>query len=101
MNGTNPTITNKKDIPLMVRKFLQSEATGKTVEDYSAIDSDDNTFKIEYYFFYGTLMDPSILAKVPKHPSRIEPRPAKIIGYSTKFWGDYPALIDGPPGNPV
>jgi hypothetical protein len=28
-------------------------------------------------------------------------RPAKLIGYSLKLWGQYPALVDGPPGSVV
>jgi hypothetical protein len=55
------------------------------------------------YFFYGTLMDPRILTEVLGLASKMKPdlRPGYIIGYSCKLWGQYPALVDGPPGNIV
>ncbi|KAB8067584.1 hypothetical protein BDV29DRAFT_200088 [Aspergillus leporis] len=38
------------------------------------------------YFFYGTLNDSSMP----------ELRPAFILGYECKLWGQYPALVDAP-----
>lgn len=55
------------------------------------------SFEKEFYFFYGTLMDPATLAKVLQLPFRPELYPAKIVGYSCKLWGPYPAMVDGPP----
>lgn len=55
-------------------------------------------FRKEYYFFYGTLMDSATLAKVLQLPLRPMLYPAKIVGYSCKLWGPYPALVDGPTG---
>jgi gamma-glutamylcyclotransferase (GGCT)/AIG2-like uncharacterized protein YtfP len=50
----------------------------------------------KYYFFYGTLQDPSTLSRVLGN-TRSTPRlliPAKITGYRTKLWaGRYPALV--------
>ena len=43
-------------------------------------------------------MDPKTLAKVLRLPIRPTCYPAKIIGYSCKLWGSYPALVDNPPG---
>lgn len=91
----------------MIRNFMQAQAQGQLSMQTTGSDKDDwdNTFQEEFYFFYGTLMDPSTLAKVLQHQHPIRPEelcPAKIVGYSTKLWGDtYPALIDGPPGNVV
>jgi gamma-glutamylcyclotransferase (GGCT)/AIG2-like uncharacterized protein YtfP len=48
------------------------------------------------YFVYGTLMDPKMLADVLRLKERPKLRPAKIIGYSKKLWGQYPALQEGP-----
>lgn len=56
------------------------------------------------YFFYGTLMDPSILSSVlgldpaaaEQRKSDFDLRPAYIVGYECKLWGPYPALVDGP-----
>ncbi|KAF4435544.1 poly polymerase [Fusarium acutatum] len=48
------------------------------------------------YFVYGTLMDPKMLADVLRLKEQPKLRPAKIVGYSKKLWGQYPALQDGP-----
>ncbi|KAF5620174.1 poly(A) polymerase pla1 [Fusarium sp. NRRL 52700] len=48
------------------------------------------------YFVYGTLMDPKMLADVLRLKERPKLRSAKIVGYSKKLWGQYPALQDGP-----
>ncbi|KAF5591274.1 poly(A) polymerase pla1 [Fusarium pseudoanthophilum] len=48
------------------------------------------------YFVYGTLMDPKMLADVLRLKEKPKLRPAKIVGYSKKLWGQYPALQEGP-----
>lgn len=56
------------------------------------------------YFFYGTLMDPSILravlsldpAAAEQRKTDFDLRPAYIVGYECKLWGQYPALVGGP-----
>ncbi|KAL2214425.1 hypothetical protein CC79DRAFT_1300421 [Sarocladium strictum] len=48
------------------------------------------------YFVYGTLMDATMLADVLDLEGKPELRPAKIVGYSRKLWGQYPAMQDGP-----
>jgi hypothetical protein len=53
------------------------------------------------YFFYGTLQDPSILSEILGLPQLPILRPARLIGYSLKMWGQYPALVDGPGGSIV
>lgn len=44
-------------------------------------------------------MDERQLTRVLRlaHPPVL--RPASIVGCSIKMWGQYPALVDGPPGN--
>lgn len=42
-------------------------------------------------------MDPSFLSEVLNLSEKPILRPAKLVGYSLKLWGPYPALIDGPP----
>lgn len=81
---------------LMVRRFLR----GGCDESKQVYDWD--TFRPEYYFFYGTLRDPSTLTAVLK-PRRDLPQlfPAKIIGYHCMLWGLNPALLDGPQGASV
>lgn len=58
-------------------------------------------YKPVYYFFYGTLTQPKILSHILdlKQPPVL--RPAKLIGYALTKWGQYPALIDGEPGEEV
>ena len=48
-------------------------------------------------------MDPSFLAEVLALPSHRRPkmRPAKMVGYAVKLWGQYPALLDGEAGQEV
>jgi hypothetical protein len=53
------------------------------------------------YFFYGTLMDPSMLMEILELKEKPTLRPAKIGHYSCKRWGQYPALINGPQGGIV
>lgn len=56
------------------------------------------------YFFYGTLMDPSILRDVlaldptaaEQRKADFDLRPAYIVGYECKLWGQYPALVVKP-----
>jgi gamma-glutamylcyclotransferase (GGCT)/AIG2-like uncharacterized protein YtfP len=87
--------TMEKRPSLMVRKFLQFQTHGRAWEadpnfDYSA-------FRRKFYFFYGSLMDPSTLAHVLGLRDQPQLLPSKIIGYSYMLWGQYPALLDGPP----
>ncbi|KAK2873580.1 hypothetical protein FQN49_002267 [Arthroderma sp. PD_2] len=49
------------------------------------------------YFCYGTLTDPCMIAEILKLDKEPELRPACIAGYQCKLWGQYPALLDGPP----
>ncbi|KAI9038332.1 gamma-glutamylcyclotransferase family protein [Aspergillus affinis] len=46
------------------------------------------------YFCYGTLTVPSMLAEILGHDAEPNLRPAKIVGYECKLWGQYPALLD-------
>jgi hypothetical protein len=48
------------------------------------------------YFFYGTLSDPVMLRDVLGLEIVPQLRPASIIGYECKLWGQYPALLDAP-----
>lgn len=47
------------------------------------------------YFFYGTLMDPKMLAEVLELDHEPILRPANVVGYTCKLWGQYPAIVDG------
>ncbi|KAK2872159.1 hypothetical protein FQN49_002517 [Arthroderma sp. PD_2] len=56
-------------------------------------------FRKQYIFFYGTLTDKAMLAKVlglSPDDERLKLRPARLEGYHTKLWGPYPALLNGP-----
>jgi Gamma-glutamyl cyclotransferase, AIG2-like len=93
-----PPTPPKQDRPSpMTRKFLQAQ--GRTWQP--DLDAAPDPFRREYYFFYGSLADPHTLATVLKRRGPPRLLPAKIFGYSCMLWGQYPALLDGPPGAPV
>jgi len=46
-------------------------------------------------------MDEQTLTEVLRLDSPPVLRPVSIVGFSTKMWGPFPVLIDGPPGNVV
>ncbi|KAE8374949.1 hypothetical protein BDV26DRAFT_295468 [Aspergillus bertholletiae] len=48
------------------------------------------------YFFYGTLSDPAMLRDILGLDTGPKLRPATIIGYKCRLWGQYPALLDAP-----
>ncbi|KAJ5985707.1 hypothetical protein N7499_008002 [Penicillium canescens] len=52
---------------------------------------------MEYYFFYGSLMDRPKLAEILEKPGWHELHSAKIVGCDCKMWGEYPALVRGSP----
>lgn len=58
-------------------------------------------YEPSYYFFYGTLTKPNILKEIIGLPEEPIFRPAKIVGYSLTWWGQYRALIGGPQGNVI
>lgn len=43
-------------------------------------------------------MGPFFFSKVLNLPEKPILRPAELIGYPLKLWGQYPALVDGPAG---
>jgi hypothetical protein len=43
-------------------------------------------------------MDPALLSEILGLPEKPRLRPAMLLSYSPKLWGQYPALVDGPPG---
>ncbi len=81
----------------MARKFLHSD--GKAWEQDPNYDY--KAFRKQYYFFYGTLMDPTTLSKVLNNVTRAQVHPTKVIGYSCMLWSSYPALLPGFPGKTV
>ncbi|GAB1206395.1 hypothetical protein APSETT445_005080 [Aspergillus pseudonomiae] len=47
-------------------------------------------------YFYGTLSDPAMLRDVLGLETEPQLRPATMISYECKLWGQYPALLDAP-----
>lgn len=43
-------------------------------------------------------MGPTLLSEILRLAEKPRLRPAMLLGYSLKLWGQYPALVDGPPG---
>ncbi|OJJ42587.1 hypothetical protein ASPZODRAFT_137202 [Penicilliopsis zonata CBS 506.65] len=79
---------------LMVRKFIAaSKNPPKLTEKRRA-------FRKQFYFFYGTLMDPATLARVLQRDRAPDVRPATTVGPRLKLWGEYPARPKGS-GNEV
>ncbi|KAJ5683934.1 uncharacterized protein N7477_000279 [Penicillium maclennaniae] len=93
--------------PLMVRKFLEYKVSEdprldpKTFSKSPEAGSPRTPFREGYFFFYGTLMHLSTLAKILQLPEPPQMRPARVIGYEIKLWGQYPALVDGEAHHPV
>lgn len=81
----------------MARKFLAAEND----TDHTFATYQPDPWKPTHFFFYGSLTDEGQLMKVLHLDSPPILRPASVIGYSIKMWGQYPALVDGPPGNVV
>jgi gamma-glutamylcyclotransferase (GGCT)/AIG2-like uncharacterized protein YtfP len=89
---------NQHQLTGMARKFQLANEHGWNPQSITIVPK---VFRPEYYFFYGSLMDSATLMKVLKLLHQPELVPARITGYSCKLWGQYPALVDGPPGNIV
>lgn len=98
--------TNLSDRPSrMVRKFLAAaeeddqdwEEVGRrnemALEEAIAREREGK----ELYFFYGSLMDPSVLQLVLGLPESPTLTPAALYGWHMKMWGPYPALNDDGP----
>jgi Gamma-glutamyl cyclotransferase, AIG2-like len=47
----------------------------------------------QYFFFYGSLMDPEVLQSVLSLPKPPTLRPARIRWFKQKMWGPYPTLV--------
>lgn len=70
----------------------------RLLESQSAEESDDGSRQQKsQYFFYGSLMDPGCLRRVISLPRGASPprmRPAHVVGFATRLWGPYPALVE-------
>jgi gamma-glutamylcyclotransferase (GGCT)/AIG2-like uncharacterized protein YtfP len=53
-------------------------------------------FRKQHYFVYGSLVDPKTLTKILGRIEKPDLLPAKVIGYKTMMWGQYPVLLDKP-----
>jgi hypothetical protein len=98
----NPTEEHPK--PARVKLGPSSLTTQTLQSDPTQAPKDsapNGPFLPGYFFFYGPLMDPSTLAQVLQLPEAPDLRPARVIGYSVKMYGMYPALLWGPPENAV
>ncbi|KAJ5797703.1 uncharacterized protein N7503_006999 [Penicillium pulvis] len=101
---------NREPLPppsLMVRKFLDYEASDDTKSDLPAsIEPPESgwprmPFRSGYFFLYGSLMDPLTLTRVLQLSDPPRMRPARVVGYEIKYWGRNSALVDGEPFQPV
>ena len=83
------------------KKYYNFLKYGGHLADDPPLQVYPRAFCKEFFFFYGTLKDPAMLAKVLKLRDLPTLQPAKIIGYRYDLWGPYPALLDGPCGAEV
>jgi gamma-glutamylcyclotransferase (GGCT)/AIG2-like uncharacterized protein YtfP len=86
----NPTNKNAK-LSLMDRKFLSGRYFEPPPERDNFIG-----FRPQFFFLYGSLMDPRQLRKVLRLPETPILQPASIIGWRIMFWSQYPALVFKP-----
>ncbi|KUI69237.1 hypothetical protein VM1G_05534 [Cytospora mali] len=79
---------------LLAEKFLAS-VDRKSKMAQRQEPAEENHEDKELYFFYGSLMHPRMLRHVLELSELPEVKPAEIVGYRTKVWGPYPALVAG------
>nr|POE77918.1 non-canonical non-ribosomal peptide synthetase fub8 [Quercus suber] len=82
----------KSSIALKVRQAPPGWAFKGRVEDFKY---DPLTPPVGLYFFYGTLQDPGILSEILDLPTPPVLRPAWIVGYRMRLWGQYAAVVNG------
>ncbi|KAI3329348.1 hypothetical protein HD806DRAFT_530740 [Xylariaceae sp. AK1471] len=64
----------------------------RALKPYAPLFS-STTFKPCHMFFYGTLMDPEVLQRITRCPSKPTTRPGWITGFKPKMWYTFPTLI--------
>ncbi|GLA19504.1 hypothetical protein AnigIFM62618_007615 [Aspergillus niger] len=77
------------------------EASQTSDRSFANTHHDPQLFQPHHFFFYGSLTDPSFLAKVLKRQDMPALRPATIMEHGMRMWGDFPALLDGRPEKPI
>lgn len=85
----------------MAVKFRTTPPEWYFHDEPSGVPPDVNAAPTGFYFVYGSLMDPSLLAEILDLDQEPIYRPAQIVGYRTGLWGQYPALCDGEIGQAV
>ncbi|RMZ75956.1 hypothetical protein DV737_g5031, partial [Chaetothyriales sp. CBS 132003] len=97
-----PQLKLRSEVSPFIQK-LQAAATGY---GFQADDADlpiagPRAPTLGWYFVYGSLMDPSLLSEILSLDTKPTLCRAKVLGYALKLWGQYPALLDGQPGEEV
>lgn len=92
----------KEDLPAHMTACRLTDRSLPGIFDRRGQDySRQASFSKEYYFFYGTLMDPKTLRKVLNLAEQRQLLPSKVLGYRCMLWGEYPALVQGSLNEPV
>jgi gamma-glutamylcyclotransferase (GGCT)/AIG2-like uncharacterized protein YtfP len=81
-------IAGDQNLSSMSRKFL----SGRAFEPPQVFDNFTG-FSPQYFFLYGSLMDPRQLRKVLHLEETPVLQSASIIGWVIMMWGQYPALV--------
>ncbi|RMD40244.1 hypothetical protein DV735_g4887, partial [Chaetothyriales sp. CBS 134920] len=103
VNGVNRSVLKlRTEVSPFIQK-LQAAPEGYWFQSSVQLgDVHPRAPNVGWYFVYGTLKDPKLLAEILSlETSTPALYPAKVIGYSIKLWGQYPALVDGRPGEEV
>ncbi|KAF7160787.1 hypothetical protein CNMCM5623_006381 [Aspergillus felis] len=95
-----PSNSPRKDEPSPYQVMLQSAPPDYLTNLEGATHELPPEYPV-YYFFYGTLTVAANLKRIIDLQEEPRLRKAKIIGYALAKWGDYPALINGEPGQEV
>ncbi|KAL1835485.1 hypothetical protein VTJ49DRAFT_6633 [Mycothermus thermophilus] len=66
-----------------------------------SLEQPPTPFQPTWYFFYGSLTNPSWLKEVLSLPSDPTLHPAITVGYEVLQWGHHKVLVDGEPGKVV
>ena len=93
----------QKSFPLKIsRRASNSHGCARSGKVERALPDPLSAAAAGTYFLYGTLRDPAMLMDILDLPSPPILRPAYIVGYARRLWGQYPALVDAPsPGAAV
>lgn len=94
---SNPSGVQQEERPSPYQTLLESAPSDYLTNLEGAVHDLPPEYPV-YYFFYGTLKAPETMKRILGLADEPKLRSAQIVGYALGKWGDYPALINGEPG---